>query len=113
MITKSCFKFVEKATSTFTSNPCYNANSDSGAIQVSGTFTSAVVKVQGKADLENGDWIDLALLDLGSTDILTQVTKKGIFAVMGVDVVKAIQVVVVSVAGGNISVFGNFVNTGE
>lgn len=110
MTRENSFKFITGADAAKTSNTLVNVSCDVLSLQASGTFTSCTVKVQGKTDAENGDWADLSLMDVSTLSVVEKITNKDIYEAP-VEGLSQIRVVVETVSGGNVNVFGMLVNT--
>lgn len=104
------FVFFKEATQAGTSNTLGNTNGDSLSLQVGGTFSSATLVVQGRADFE-GSFFTMSVLNVGTVGVSASITAPGIYSVIGIEGVQQIRVVIQSVSGGNVSVFGRLVNT--
>lgn len=104
------FLFFSGATSAGVSKAYANDTCDVCALQVSGTFTSATVKVQGKSDLAHGEYTDLAVIDLSALSVKKAITAAGIYEA-GIEGIQSVRVQVVSVSGGDITVFGKMTNS--
>ena len=110
MIPQRNFVFVDGATSATTSNDCVNSMSDLLDLQISGTFTSCAVVLEGKVDL-NADYETLKVINLGKFEAVAEMEEAGIYeaAISGIQVVR---VTVQSVEGGTITVVGRIMKEG-
>ena len=102
---------IDKATAATISSVFVNSSCDILGLQVSGTFTSATIKVQGVVDADSTDWVNLAVLNLGDFAVETSgITAKGIYEV-GIESMNKVRVNVTAVSGGNVSVYGQFADS--
>lgn len=102
---------INAATSASSSASVVNNNCDVLGIQITGTFSSATVNVQGMVNVDSNTWVNLAALNLTDFDIEnTGITAKGLYEI-GIEGVLRVRVNVSSVSGGNISVYGKFANS--
>lgn len=110
MIPQRNFVFADKATSAYISNDYVNSIADVLDIQVSGTFTSADIIIEGKSDL-NADYVALKVIDLAQLKAVSNITSTGIFE-LGITGLQVIRIKINSVAGGNVTVVGRIVKEG-
>ena len=102
---------ISGASTPTVSNTFVNNNSEICTLQISGTFTSATVKVEGIVDINSGRWVSLATFDLTDLDLKTNgMSDKSLYRVSIVGILR-IRVSVTAVSGGNITVMANFVGT--
>lgn len=111
MAKPAIIKMISNATVPTVSNTFINNKCDACALQITGTFTSATVSVEGIVDVNSGSWVSLATFDLTDLDIKTAgMSDKSIYQV-GITGILRVRVNVTAVAGGNITVVANFVGT--
>lgn len=111
MVREELFKFITAADAAKTSSTLVNQNCDVLSLQVSGTATACTIKVQGKADAINGEWVTLTVIDLAALAPVNVIEANGIYEA-GVEGLTQVRVVVESVSGGVVNVFGVLANTG-
>lgn len=106
MNNKTLLNFLEEVSTPMNSNIINLPNGNSVAcLEVRGTATSFSFKLQGIVDLKNeDDWSDIAYVSSTFTSG-TNITEKGKYD-FGVDGFSKIRVVLSSISGGNITVFG-------
>lgn len=111
MAKPAIIKMISEATVPTVSNTFVNNKCDACSLQITGTFTSATVSVEGIVDVNSGSWVSLATFDLTDLDIKTAgMSDKSIYQV-GITGILRVRVNVTAVAGGNITVVANFVGT--
>lgn len=102
---------IDGVTAAQTSNAYVNNECDICSVQVTGTFSSATVYLQGLIDEDAGTWVNLAVLGLSEYDLATTgITAKGIFE-CGIEGVRQVRANVSAVSGGSVSVYANFANS--
>lgn len=102
---------IDKATAATISSVFVNSSCDILGLQVSGTFTSATVKVQGVVDENSTDWVDIGAIDLSDLSTETSgITAKGVYEI-AIESFNKVRVNVTAVSGGNISVYGQFADS--
>lgn len=104
---------IDGASSAASSAAVSNSNCDLLSVQVSGTFSTGKIKIQGKTDPDASEWTDLAFYDkstLTATEGSDGITAKGIYDA-NIAGLLLVRVDVVSVTGGNVTVIGSFANT--
>ena len=103
--------WIEEATGATTSTVFINNSCDSLGLQVTGTFSSATVKVQGTVDVDSSDWVDIIAIDLSDMSTETSgITAKGIYQIP-IESLCKVRVNVTAVSGGNISVYAQVADT--
>lgn len=99
---------INAATSATTSSAFVNNSCDVLGLQVTGTFTSATVYVQGIVNADSNTWVNLAVLDLNSFGLTENgITAKGVYEA-GIEGVLQVRINVSAVSGGNVSVYCKF-----
>lgn len=113
MVFRKNFDFFKNATAAATSPSVGNANSDTLTLQISGTFSVANLTVKAKTDI-NADFVPTALINLADYTVIKNgtVTAKGRYAV-AIEGARAVQIVLNSISGGNITAHGEFSDTAE
>lgn len=94
------------------SKPYVNNSCDAIAVEISGSFTSASVAFEGKADLNAPEYTSLSGVNLTTFDLTTTATGKGIWEI-GVEGIQVFRARVVSVSGGDITVLGRCVASSQ
>lgn len=106
MRVKQSFKFFDAITTSAESNSLLNLYDGSQlVIQVEGTATSFSIEVQGLVDGESNVYRPLAIINNFDFSILQEITEKGIYSI-GVDGITKIKLNLISITGGNLTVFG-------
>ena len=108
MMDLSQIKFIENASASATSEVFDNYKGDSITLQARGTASSFSAKLQGKSDI-NADWADIALINLKDLSLASALTSKDIYQ-SGLIGVTKIRILLDSVAGGEINIFGRVTN---
>lgn len=102
---------ISGASSPTVSNAFVNNNSELCTLQISGTFTSATVNVEGIVDVNSGKWVTLATFDLSDLDLKTHgLSDKSIYQV-GIAGILRVRISVTAISGGNITIMANFAGT--
>lgn len=92
--------------------PYINVQADVMSVEVSGTATSFVVKMQGRANKENNDtWFDLFTINLSNLNVGTDMSSTGVYEIT-LEGIKEVRANISSISGGSLTVFGRAVNTG-
>ena len=111
MAKPAIIKMISAVTVPTVSNTFVNNKCDACLLQITGTFASATVSVEGIVDVNSGSWVSLATFNLTDLDIKTAgMTAKSIYQV-GITGILRVRVNVTAVYGGNITVVANFVGT--
>lgn len=102
---------LDTVTSAATSSVYTNNLCDACSIQISGTFTSAVVYVQGKLNPDIDDWVNIAVIDLSNYTVDSDgISNKKLYEV-GIDGVQFVRINAATVTGGNLSAYVSFFDT--
>lgn len=102
---------ISGASTPTVSNTFVNNNSEICTLQISGTFTSATVKVEGIVDINSGKWVSLATFDLTDLDLKTNgMSDKSLYRV-GIAGILRVRISLTAINGGDITVMANFVDT--
>ena len=110
MIPQKMFVFADNQTSAYTSKDCANAMSDLIDLQLSGEFTSCLVNLEGKVDLD-ADYQVLKVINLSKFEAVDDMEEAGIYeaAISGM---QSLRVVINSVDGGAIKIVGRIMKEG-
>lgn len=112
MRVKNKQRILNSVTSSTESAVIVNNTADSAALQISGTFTAIEVKVQGSIMGASDDYVDVSVMSLTDMSVISKITEKGIYSIMGIDVLPFLKVNVTSVTGtANVDIM--FVNSSE
>lgn len=103
---------VDQATSAKASDVYMNSDCDACSVQLSGTFTSATVYVQGKLDPNGTTWVNLAVINLNAFLIDDDGISNSQIYEVGIEGVPCVRLNVTAVSGGNLSAYVSFFNTG-
>lgn len=102
---------ISGASTPTVSNTFVNNNSEICTLQISGTFASATVKVEGIVDINSGRWVSLATFDLTDLDLKTNgMSDKSLYRV-GIAGILRVRISLTAINGGDITVMANFVDT--
>lgn len=105
--------FYKNASSTSTAEnmaPFVNITNDVLAVEISGD-ASFVVKMQGRADIQNGgQWEDLAAIKLSDFSVSNELKQTGVYEI-GIEGLQEVRANITSISGGSISILGRAVNT--
>lgn len=102
---------ISGASTPTVSNTFVNNNSEICTLQISGTFASATVKVEGIVDINSGRWVSLATFDLTDLDLKTNgMSDKSLYRV-GIAGILRVRISLTEINGGDITVMANFVDT--
>ena len=102
---------IEKTKSAKTSAVYTNTNCDACSIQLSGTFTSATVYLQGKIDPAGNTWVNLAAINLNAFTVDDDGLSNTQLYEYGIEGVPFVRINVAAVSGGNLSAYVSFFNT--
>lgn len=105
-------RMIEGAIAPAISNVFVNNAAYLCVMQITGTYSTAVVKVQGLIDTGTAEWSDLAVFDLSNLDLTESSKGNGIYQT-AIEGILRVRVNVTSVTGGSISVLANFVGTAD
>lgn len=112
MVIQSNCNFAKNINAPAISKVFTNAEGDVLTVQISGGFTSGLVHIEGRNNV-NGNWISLAGISLSDLALNKGgFTKAGLYEI-GIVGVREIRANVESVSGGNISVYGQIISTQE
>ena len=104
-------QMIEKTTSAKISDTYINANCDACSVQLTGTFTSATVYVQGKISPTENTWVNLASINLTAFTVDDDGISNSQIYEVGIEGVPFVRLNVSSVSGGNLSAYMSFFNT--
>lgn len=103
-------RMIEGAIAPAISNVFVNNKCSVCTLQITGTFTSATVVVEGIVDVSSGAWTTLATFNLSDLSMRSDgMEEKSIYQV-GIEGILRIRANVTAVSGGNITVVGHFVD---
>lgn len=110
MAKPAVLRMISGATSPAVSNVYVNNKSEYLTLQVTGTFSSATVLVEGLVDVDTAAWTTLAVFNLTDLSLLdgSGVGDKGIYRVK-ISGILRVRINLTAVSGGNITVAANFV----
>ncbi len=102
---------INGATAATVSPEFANNSCDICSVQVTGTFTSATLHIQGLVNTDAATWVNLAVLSLSDLTLNTSgISAKGVFE-CGIEGVNRVRFNLSAVSGGNLTVQAQFVNT--
>lgn len=111
MIIQKKIIFCQNQTSSFISNSVFNVKSDLLTMTVEGSFTNGNIKLEGR-ESESNTWVSLAGINISNFSVAKSgITSTGIyeFSIAGI---RELRVNVEQVAGGSVTVSGQFIQTG-
>lgn len=112
MARASLVKMIDGASAPTISNVFTNNAAYLCVMQITGTYDTAVVKVQGLIDTGTAEWSDLAVFDLSNLNLTESSKGNGIYQT-AIEGILRVRINVTSVTGGSISVLANFVGTAD
>ena len=102
----SSFKFLEAANDAIDSNILTNSDCNTFILQATSEENSAYTAfVQGKVDVENGDWSNLYLNSLNEGSSVNSITSDGIYTT-DVTGISNIRISLTEITAGAVTVFG-------
>ena len=108
MSRSSVIKMIDGATTPSISNVFVNNVSTYCALQITGTYSTATVAVQGVITGNSQDWTDIAVFNLSNLEIKTaDMTGNGIYQA-AVEGIPNVRINVRAISGGSITVTANF-----
>lgn len=103
---------IEAATAETISNVFVNNNCAAVTLQITGSYTSATVLVEGLVNLSSNAWVSLGAIELGDFELNSDgLSEKSLYQV-GIEGIPRVRIHVAAVSGGDITVvcqFGNAV----
>lgn len=103
-------KMLDGATVPTISNVFVNNNCAACTFQVTGTYTSATVAVQGIVNVESGEWVDLAVFNLSDLKLDDNgLEENGIYQV-GIEGILRVRFALTTVSGGSVTLVAQFGN---
>lgn len=103
---------IEAATAETISNVFVNNNCAAVTLQITGSYTSATVLVEGLVNLSSNAWVSLGAIELGDFELNTDgLSEKSLYQI-GIEGIPRVRIHVTAVSGGDITVvcqFGNAV----
>ena len=108
MARSAILRMINGATAPAVSNVFSNNTSYLCAMQVTGTYSTATVKLQGMIDTDGNNWTDIAVFNLSNLELKPNSQGNGIYHA-AIEGVLRIRMNVTAVDGGDISVVANFV----
>lgn len=98
--------FLQSASGKFTSDVFDNYHYSLAVLQVTGSFTGAVIVVEGRVQVSDGPWVALGAWDTRDfTTEINEITSSGIYEVP-IDGVTQLRLRIASLAGGSVTVSG-------
>lgn len=104
------FVFARDASQPYTSETIQNSKYDTLTIQVSGDFTSAKIALQGKTD-NSASFSTISVVNLETCIPTSRINTKGLYQAFGIEGVSEIRMIVQSVEGGSVTVYGRLINS--
>ena len=102
---------IAGATAPAISNVFVNNGAETCAFQISGSYTTATVMVEGLVNIESNAWDSIAIFDLSNFELEDEgADGNGIYQIP-VEGILRVRVNVTAVSGGDITVTANFVGT--
>lgn len=89
------------------SNVFINNNKYLCTMQITGTYTTATLKVQGQVDAASGEWADIAVFDLSNLHLQQNAQGNGIYQV-AIEGVLRIRFNVTDITGGSLTAVANY-----
>lgn len=103
---------IEAATAETISNVFVNNNCAAVTLQITGSYTSATVLVEGLVNLNSNAWVSLGAIELGDFELNSDgLSEKSLYQI-GIEGIPRVRIHVTAVSGGDITVvcqFGNAV----
>lgn len=101
-------KFIDKASSAVISDVFDNYKGDAITLQASGEASSFMAKVEGRSDI-NADWSELAVINLKDFSVNNNISTTDVYQ-SGLTGITQIRINLISVSGGNVTIFGRISN---
>ena len=105
MTVSNNFVFLTEASSAQSSNEFAEFSADQLLLEVSGTATSFSLRVCMYLDNRSGEYTDVAVINMTDLSVGESITKKGVYA-CSIAGSTRIKIILDSVSGGYINVFG-------
>lgn len=112
MVIQDNIKFAREETAPGLSNTFFNGTSDVLSLEITGTFTSAVVMIEGRISTF-GDWVPLAAVSLSDYSAYKNgITAPGIYEISIISI-RELRLNIASIEGGDINVIGQLISSEE
>lgn len=99
---------IDGATSAAISNVFVNNNCAAVTLQITGSFTTATVQVEGLVNLNSNSWVSLGAIELGEFEPDSDgLSEKSLYQV-GIEGIPRVRIHVTAVSGGDITVVCQF-----
>ena len=99
---------IAGASSPVISNVFINNNKSLCTMQITGTYSTAILRVQGLVDTGGEDWADIAVFDLSNLDLKSKAQGNGIYQTAIAGVLR-IRFNLTDITGGSLTCVANFV----
>ena len=103
------FSFFKNASTTIESNVLTNTNGSILQLQISGDGTSFSVKVKGRVDVENDDYVTLSLIKESDLSKTSTITSNNIY-MCDVSGIQNIKLEITAISSGAINAFGRLLS---
>ena len=105
MVIQSNCRFAKNASTPIMSKTFVNSEGDVLELQISGSFSSGVIHIEGRTDA-SCEWVSLAGINLGElTAVKGGFTKPGMYEI-GILGARELRANIESISGGKVTVFG-------
>lgn len=107
------FVFFKSASAAAVSGKAVNCGADILSLQVSGTFTSLNMEVQGRVDVEDttdSNFVPMYCLNVGTMEGAATITEKGVYEIP-VEGQRQVRIEINSISGGTAQAFGRFIDS--
>lgn len=76
-------------------------------MQITGSYSTAVLKVQGQVDTGSGEWADIAVFNLSNLDLKPNAQGNGIYQ-LAMEGILRIRFNLTNISGGGLTAVANF-----
>ena len=76
-------------------------------MQITGSYSTAVLKVQGQVDTGSGEWADIAVFNLSNLDLKPNAQGNGIYQ-LAMEGILRIRFNLTNISGGSLTAVANF-----
>lgn len=90
------------------SNVFVNNNRSLCTMQITGTYTTATLKIQGQVDTGSSEWGDIAVFDLSNLDLDSKAQGNGIYQA-AIEGVLRVRFNLTAITGGSLTAVANFI----
>lgn len=108
MVRPTVLPMISGASDATVSSVFVNNNRSLCTLQITGTYTTATLKIQGQVDTGSSEWGDIAVFDLSNLDLDSKAQGNGIYQA-AIEGVLRVRFNLTAITGGSLTAVANFI----